>query len=176
MKVPQFGLGLFLVAALAALPSSAQNIKPGLWEVNTKMKSGDGQMEQALSRMQSEMAKMPPEQRKMMEDMMAKQGVAMAGNVITAKVCMTKDMIARGQMPVQHEGNCTTRRESASGNTVRWSMSCPKATGSGEMTMSGDSAYHMTMNMTSTETGKPHNMNMDMNGKWIGADCPAKTK
>eukprot|EP01034_Spumella_vulgaris_P000504 gene504-674_t len=57
--------------------AAAQNIKPGLWEISSKM-GGNPEMDQAMAQMQQQMAAMPPEQRKMMQDMMAKQGVNMA--------------------------------------------------------------------------------------------------
>ena len=71
------------VAALAlvtmALVPQAQprTLKPGLWEISNKMQSGSGEMEKAMAAAQKQMAAMPPEQRKMMQDMMAKQGVSL---------------------------------------------------------------------------------------------------
>ena len=64
----------YLAAALlaCACAAGAQNLKPGLWEITNKMQSsggGDG------PQMQKQLAAMPPEQRKMVEEMMAKQGV-----------------------------------------------------------------------------------------------------
>ncbi len=56
-----FAAGMFAVSA------SAQNLKPGLWEVTNKMQSGSGELEKGMAQMQREMAGMPPEQRKMME-------------------------------------------------------------------------------------------------------------
>lgn len=70
---PALGL-LFLLAP----PVAAQSLKPGLWEINNKMQSSSGQVEKAMAEAQKQMAAMPPEQRKLMQDMMAKQGVAMA--------------------------------------------------------------------------------------------------
>ena len=67
----------YLAAALLACScaAGAQNLKPGLWEVTHKMQSSSGQMEQGMSQMEQQLAGMPPEQRKMVEEMMAKQGV-----------------------------------------------------------------------------------------------------
>jgi hypothetical protein len=152
--------------ALVGGLASAQEMKPGLWETQTRMKGG--QMEQAMAQMQTQMANMPPEQRKMVQEMMAKHGVAMAGNTMTAKVCVTQEQINKGQMQVR--GDCTTTRTPGSGSTVKWTMSCPKMSGSGEMTMKGDSAYHMAMDVTSTEGGQPQHMQMEVDGKRVG-DC-----
>jgi hypothetical protein len=41
------------------------------------------------------------------------------------------------------------------------------------MTFSGDTAYTMKMNTTTTVKGKPEKMTMDASGKWLSADCGA---
>ena len=51
-----------------------------------------------MAQMQQQMASMTPEQRKMMQDMMGKQGVGIgAGGPcgMSVKVCMTKEMVER---------------------------------------------------------------------------------
>jgi hypothetical protein len=63
-------LSVCLLLATGAGYAAAQNMKPGLWEMSTQMK-GDGQMGAAMAEAQKELANMPPEQRKMMQDMMA---------------------------------------------------------------------------------------------------------
>ena len=60
---------------LAGQPALAQTLKPGLWEIIDKMQSGSGQIEKGIAEMQKQMAGMSPEQRKMMQDTMAKQGL-----------------------------------------------------------------------------------------------------
>ena len=73
------------------------------------MQTSGGQMEQGMAQMQQQLATMPPEQRKKMEEMMAKQGVKMGlpGGGMSVKVCMTKEMVERNEMPAQ-QGDCTT--------------------------------------------------------------------
>lgn len=56
-----------LLSALA-LSAHAQSMKPGLWEMQTKMQGGSGEMESAMAEMQQQMAAMSPEQRKMMQE------------------------------------------------------------------------------------------------------------
>src|SRR4051794_26771635 len=70
-------LAALALAAFCTGASAQQNMKPGLWEITTNMKSASGEMEKARAQMQQQMASMPPEQRKQMEDMMAKQGMKM---------------------------------------------------------------------------------------------------
>ena len=60
-----------------ALVASAQTMKPGLWEISHQTRSASGDLGAKMAAAQEQMAKLPPDQRKMMEDMMAKQGVTM---------------------------------------------------------------------------------------------------
>ena len=157
--------------AIFACAAGAQNLKPGLWEVTHKMQTGSGQMEQGMAQMQQQMAGMPPEQRKMMEEMMAKQrrqGAAPAGGM-SVKVCMTKEMVEKNELPAQ-QGDCTTTHQSRSGNTMKMAFSCtnPPSTGEGQVTFKSPEAYSMKMVMTSTVEGKPEKMNMDGIGQVAG--------
>lgn len=164
-----------LVAGSFAVSASAQELKPGLWEVTNKMKSASGEMEKATAEMQKEMAGMPPEQRKMMEDMMAKQGVKMGAggpSEMVAKVCMTQEMIARNEIPAQ-QGNCKTTSTPRTGNTLKMAFTCtnPPSNGEGQYTIVSPEAYTTKMIMHTTAHGKSETMNMDASGKWLGADC-----
>jgi hypothetical protein len=167
------------IAALAAVTAaSAQNLKPGLWELNNKMTSSSGQMEQAMAQAQAQMAKMPPEQRKKMEEMMAKQGVGMStgsGGGMSVKICMTKEMVERNEMPTQNQGDCKTTTTPRSGNSMKMSFVCtnPPSSGEGEFTYVSSEAYTSKMTTVTQVQGKPEKMTMDASGKWLSADCGA---
>lgn len=161
--------------AAAALSAHAQSTRPGLWEINSKM-GGNPEMEAAMAQMQKQMASMPPEQRKMMEDMMAKQGVnisAGAGGGMSLKVCLTPEMAARQELPTQTEGDCTTNITSRSATGMKMNFVCknPPSSGEGTYTFSGDSAYTMKMVMKSVQDGKPQTVTIDGQGKWLSKDC-----
>ena len=169
----------YMVAALAAgtfaFSASAQNLKPGLWEITNKMQSASGEMEKAMADAQREMASMPPEQRKQMEAMMAKQGVKMgAGGPggTSTRVCMTKEMVERNEVPTQ-QGDCKTSKQQRSGNTIKMAWSCtnPPSSGEGHYTIVSPEAYTMKMTMRSAMQGKAETMNMDASGKWLASDC-----
>jgi hypothetical protein len=165
-----------VAAAVAVLASAAgaQNLKPGLWEVSHKMQSASGQMEQGMGQMQRDLANMPPEQRKMVEEMMARQGTKMgpAGGGMSLKVCMTKEMVEKDELPAQ-QGDCTTTHQSRSGNTMKMAFSCtnPPSSGEGQITFHGPESYSMKMVMNTKVDGKPEKMNMDSSGKWLASDC-----
>ena len=65
--------------AQAQAQAQSQKLAPGHWENTTRVNlaSADGGSSDAMARIQKELASMPLAQRKMMEDMLAKQGVAM---------------------------------------------------------------------------------------------------
>lgn len=160
---------------LGALGANAQSTRPGLWEINSKM-GGNPEMDAAMAQMQQQMAAMPPEQRKMMQDMMARQGMnigAGAGGGVSMKVCITPEMAARQEMPTQTEGDCTTTITSRSASAMKMNFVCknPPSSGEGTYTFSGDTAYTMKMVMKSVENGKPQTITIDGQGKWLSKDC-----
>jgi Protein of unknown function (DUF3617) len=171
-------LTLATAAAFAATGAGAQNMKPGLWELTNKMTSSSGQMEQAMAQAQQAMANMPPEQRKKMEEMMAKQGVAMGSSGpagTSVKMCMTKEMVERNDLPTQNQGDCKTSVTPRVGNTVKMTYACtnPPSSGEGEFTYVSNEAYTSKMTTTTTVQGKPEKMTMNATGKWLSADCGA---
>ena len=170
---------LICLAALLPLASTtalAQKMAPGLWENSMSMKSGNAEADAAMAKMKDEMARMPPQQRKMMEDMMAKQGVSIgaAGQAITARVCITPEMAAREEMPQQHEGDCKQTSKERSGNTMRIKFACTgqhASSGEGEYTFISDKQHKGRTVVNSMVDGKPRRMEMEHSGKWLAADC-----
>ena len=156
--------------------ASAQSMKPGLWETTNKMQSSSGQMEQGMAQMQQQMANMPPEQRKMVEDMMAKQGMAMgAGRSPTIKMCISPEQAERAELP-QQEGNCKQEMLERSGSTMRYRFSCtgtPPTSGEGEYTLASPTSYSGRASVLMQVQGKPEKMDMTTTGRWVGADCGA---
>ena len=156
----------------SALAANGQTLKPGLWEASIKMKGGLGD---PMAAMQEEMAKMPPEQRKMMQDMMAKKdatlGAAGPGSM-SRKICLTQEMIARNEMH-RTEGDCTTTTSPRVGNTMKLAFSCAKSqsSGEGQITYVSSEAYTIKMTVNSAPKTKTEKMDMEQSGKWLGADC-----
>jgi hypothetical protein len=173
---PQLVLAATALIA-ASFCASAQSMKPGLWEVNTRTQAASGQMQKDMAEGQRQMATMPPEQRKMVQDMMAKQGVTMGKGgpgTMGAKVCMTKEMVERNDMPSQRN-DCKHVNAPRSGNTMKISFTCtnPPSSGEGQITYESPEAYTMNMTMSTVVQGKPEKVNMDASGKWLSADCGA---
>ena len=172
----QFHRVMAAAFALAAATVSAQTLKPGLWEISSKMQGGaaGGQMNQAMADMQKQMAAMPPDQRKMVEEMMAKQGMRMApgGGGMNVQVCMSKEMVERNEV-VMDRSDCKVTNHSRSGSVTKASFSCtsPPATGETQVTIASAEAYSSRTTVKTTVDGKPETMNIDASGKWLSANC-----
>lgn len=166
-----------LVAAAAALfvagGAFAQQ-QPGLWEIAVQMKSASGQIEAAQAQMREQLKSMPPDQRKMMEEMMAKQGVGLGSGGTTLRMCVTREQAERREIPQDPKGNCKHDVSNRSAAGMKFSFACtnPPSKGSGEIVFSGDKAYTMKMQAdTTTAQGRPERMEMQHTGRWLGADC-----
>ena len=121
--------------------------------------------------------KMTPEQRKMMQDMMGKQGVGMGAGgpgAMSIKICMTQEMIERNELPAQ-QGDCKNTVSPRTGNTMKFAFRCtkPVSNGEGEVTFISPQAYTSKMTMSNTTAGKTERMTMDSQGKWLSTECGA---
>lgn len=165
---------LFAAAlALGSLNALAQTQVPGLWEHSFKMKSQDAETDKAMADMQKQMAAMPPEQRKQIEQMMASRGMSMGAQGTTVKVCVTKEDVARKAEPQFREG-CTQQVVQRTANSMKVKFECTKPqpmSGEGEMSFISDKAYTGKSTVTSQANGKSQQMTMEMAGKWLAADC-----
>ena len=82
MKHSLLCLSLLACAALGAqasaqAASSSPTIKPGLWQVDSKMASPDAATDNAMSMVLQQLGNLPPDQRKQLESMAASRGMAM---------------------------------------------------------------------------------------------------
>ena len=160
---------------VTALSASAQNMKPGLWEHSFTMKRQSGKMEQGMAELQKQIAAMPPEKRKQMEQMMAQSGVAMGAKVNVVKVCITSEDAARMDVP-KYNDQCKQAVTQRSGNTLKFTFTCtgqPPTSGEGEVTFTSPTAYTSKSVVNTSVDGKPERMTMDQTGRWLAADCGA---
>lgn len=175
MKLPILACAPLLLSA--SLTAHAQSMKPGLWEITNQMQGAPGsKADAAMAQMQKQMASMTPEQRKMVEDMMAKKGMQMGaapGGGMAVKICLTPEMAARNEVAPAQQGNCTHTPSPRSGNTQKFAFTCtqPPSRGEGQVTYTSPEAYAMKMTTTTTVKGKEETMDMQAQGKWLGSDC-----
>ena len=162
---------------------SAEKMKPGLWEHSFTMKSKTGDVEKGLEQMKKAMAKMTPEQRKMMEDMMAKQGMGMSDKGTSVKVCISKEQAENLEIPQNQEDNCEQEILKRTPNSIKIKFTCTgesNSTGEGEFTLVNSTSYVGKAIVDIESKGNKDRLNMDQKGKWLSADCgsikPIKNK
>lgn len=179
MVAARMGLfGLVLGACLAHGSGQAQTgtkLKPGLWEHSYKLGSASGKLEAAMKEAQAALAQMPPEQRKMMEQMLAKQGMGLGADGQKLRLCLSPEDVARDEPPPAQDGcKQTSKRQ---GNTWTISFQCPArngegaSSGNGTLTLKDPGNYEGRFTVTTSIDGKPEQMQMSTSGRWISADC-----
>ena len=173
-RLPSIAVAAIALNLLLAASAQAQlqtQMQPGLWETTVQMKSQSGEMEKAMAQAQAAMAKMTPEQRKQMEAMMGKNGMAMGGAPNTVRMCISPEQAAMRQIPARD--GCTHAMQH-SGNTTRMQFNCagnPPSTGEGQFTLLNPKAYDGEFTFTTQRKGQPEVMQMKQSGKWLSADC-----
>ena len=165
-------LAALALAGISVLPAAAQQIRPGLWEITSQVGPAGGAMQAAMAMLQNEMGRMDPAQRAQVEAMMGKHGVALTEDgALRAKMCVTRDMAERYELPVQKDGNCSYRRSPPAGGKMKVAFTCanPASSGEGEVTFEGDTAYRMKM----TANASGVTVNTESSARWLEADCGA---
>lgn len=157
----------------------AEPLKPGLWEMKQQMHSASGQLENSMAQAQQQMANLPPDQRRMVEQMMTSRGLmigpagAGAPGGMSMQVCLTPEMVQRDELPAPQQGECTTTRQPRSGSTLKFSFSCkrPPSSGEGEVSFSSPVAYTSKTVVRTQVQGREETISMNTSGKWLKADC-----
>lgn len=169
------GLIGLLAAVSISVPAAALkiNMDPGLWEHSFSMTSKDGKAEQTMKEMKAQLANLPADQRKLVEDMMAGQGVSLNDEGASVKNCMTQAEIDKGQLP-QKDDSCTQELTDLGKNKFKVSISCagnPPSSGTGEIHFSDSKAYTGKSTYTTGVGDQREIMYVDQKGKWLSADC-----
>ena len=166
-------------AAVSAAPQTT--LKPGLWELSNRIASGSSETMALMAAAQQQMANMPPEQRKMIEQKMAQHGVSnmnlAEGGGVKLTYCLTKEMAEKQELPSGQPGQCTTTRTPIPGGlNVTFNCTTPPSSGNGQVIFNGDTAYTMKMNVNGQGNGKAQQMTVEGTGRWLSADCGTAAK
>ena len=163
---PIFRFALPLAFCLSPLTASALDIQPGVWEVSSHNMQVGGQAMPGMEQMLAQMQNLPPEQRQMMESMMAERGIKLgAGGV---QMCLTAEQIAAQDIPLHDpESGCSNEILERSDQRWRFRFTCPDAQGEGETQFVSDREF--TTKVTGTYNGQPSSM--ESRARWVGADC-----
>lgn len=169
---------LFTTALLAPIAVANANndfdidLKPGLWEHSFTMESESGRMESAIEEALRQLEQLPESQRRMVENMMAEQGVNldMAGSSV--QVCVTQEDLAEGTLP-QQEG-CEQELSQQDDDTYYFAFQCdgnPPHSGSGTMTIVDSEHYRGESQFTTEMDGQTEHISMQQEGRWLREDC-----
>lgn len=162
-------LGLTLAGSALAQPQ----LKPGLWEYNFDISSKSGQIEAALEQAKKMLQALPAEQRAMIEQQMAANGISMNLDNYTAKVCITPEQASQGYFP-QPNDDCEQSTVEQREDSYKVSFSCagePPINGEGEIRMLSDEEYRGTVTFNTTMNGQPETLSADQHGQWLAAEC-----
>ena len=167
---------LWVVApALAQTPPL--DMRTGLWEVKSERSStGMPQMPKMPSVPPDVLAKLPPAQRAQIENAMkARTNLASSSHV--NKVCITKEMLAKGPdfSAMEREADCRRTRNERSARGWRMQEVC-RSNGR-EQTL--DIRYDLldratikgTVDIAMHDRGHDITMKQLMHGRWLSADC-----
>ena len=157
---------LAIVSLIAAVPvSAAPTMKPGLWNVTTKMNMG-----------QAMMPKLTPQQMEMMKRMNVKVPTVSEDGV-TTQVCVTakdqSDAMAYAQT-ARKENGCKAQNIKNLGLSSSADIVCTgemKGQGRASMNYKNDREYVGSFAFKGTSKGRAVDMKSTYAGKFIKADC-----
>ncbi len=176
MKISKILIFLISFAFTFSIHAALNEMKPGLWENSFTVKSESGKIEKAMADLKSKMASMPAEQRKMMEEVMAKQGLGVSQQANNVKVCISQEQAKNLEIPQGQNENCTHEIVKRTNNSVKMKFDCKgvrETSGEGEFTLTSPTAYNGKTIVHTTLNGKQDRMDMTQKGKWLSSDCGA---
>lgn len=166
-------LGLCAGAAAQDRP----DLRPGLWEMQMiKAPEGAGmpdpaKMKAAMAKMEAQMASLPPEQRKRMQQMMGNSGVAFSETGM--RMCLTAASLARDGAPMDNRAGCTTTVKTRTAQRWVATIACtqPPSSGEVEAVFESPTAYRVNVKGTRADQGQQKPYSMSMRYQFIGSDC-----
>jgi hypothetical protein len=166
-------LSLFIPLTISALllpvVVQAEQLQPGLWEISSPRMQVDGQQMPGMEQMQEQLKNLPPEQRQMMQQMMAKQGVQLGEQGI--RICLSEAQVKANDLPVQQQAGCQQETIERTASLWKFRYRCPDSEGEGETHFASATAFTTEMRSRSSANGKPQNSTLQSQGRWLSADC-----
>ena len=147
------------------------DMKLGLWETTTSFQTSGMP---AVNIPPDALAKMTPEQRAKVEEMM--KGMSSGSpRTNTSKSCMTREKINKQQMFSDDKKDCTRTVVSSSPSKLELRLQCNTdgAKTNGTIWVEAMNSESMKGSMQLQTTGGDHTMNMNstFTSKWLGPDC-----
>jgi hypothetical protein len=167
-------IGAVLAGCFAAL--AADNLKPfdvklGLWETtSTSQTTG------TPPRMTpDQLAKIPPDQRPLLEMEMRAQSVPPPPRTATSKLCVTQDFLDRSMAFSAIDNACTPKVISSSSSKREMHLDCRRPSGrsAGDVTFERVDSQHIKGAgvMKSLQGGRETTIKMSFTSKWVASSC-----
>lgn len=166
-------LAILTLAALASTPLLADQIRPGLWEVSSSGMQIDGQQLPAMQQMLEQLDRLPPDQRRMMEDMLAQQGVALGDQGV--RVCLSEEQVKARRLPIEQEAGCTQQITESSASHWRFRYQCPSSSGEGVARFLSDREFTTEVKSTIQSERGVQNAEVKTHARWVSDDCGGLT-
>lgn len=162
-------LAVFAFLSLPLLPAHAQQILPGLWEFSSGDIQVDGQKMPGMDEMLAQMQNLPTEQRRMMEEMLAAQGVKLGGRGV--QICLSKAQVEAGELPFQDDPTCTQEITERNDKLWKFRFECPDAKGQGETRFLSEKEFISTVESEYRQGAETGTSRIESHAKWVGEDC-----
>ncbi len=147
------------------------DVKLGLWETTSSFQTSG--MPQ-VNIPPDALARMTPEQRAKVEEMMKGMGSG-SPRTTTTKSCMTREKMNKQQMFTDNKMDCTKTVVSSSSSKLEMRVQCTAdgAKTNGTFRVESMNSENVKGSMQMVTTGGDHtvNMNSTFTSKWLGADC-----
>ena len=164
-------LGMTLMAGMLAGAAQAEplKVKPGLWEITTRVGSGEVKTPTNID-------KVPPEQRALVMKKLEQQHQ----KVMVRQSCLTKAQLDKGDafMGGSHHQGCKNKVVSQTAKEWVTQMECSGNFNSkGEIRMQAVNPETLTgtVTMTTKSGEKTNTTKSNLTSKWLGDDCSAIT-
>jgi uncharacterized protein DUF3617 len=168
---------LLPLALFAVDKPSMLNVKDGLWEITVTHSSSD------LPHMPEDaLAKLPPDQRARIEEIMKEKGMTMSGNTTVVKSCVTKEKIEKGMAfaTENKDNNCTHTLMKSSSSHFEVKYHCDQSGKDGKKTtidgtttvdvVDGDNTKGSSHAVTNSD-GRAMTMDFTFTSKYLGSSC-----
>lgn len=152
-------------------PAQAVEIRPGLWEFSSDDIEVDGMQMPGVAQMIEQMKGLPPEQRKMMEEMLAAQGVELGANGM--RICLSEAQVKSRKLPFQDEPGCSQTITEQTERLWRFTFACPDAKGQGETRLISEREVASVIESDYRVGTQQGTSRMRSTGKWVSEECGA---
>lgn len=151
------------------LPAQAAPILPGLWEFSSRNVEVDGQQMPGMSEMLEQLQNLPADQRKMMEDMLAAQGVQLGGQGV--HICLSEAQVNAETLPFSDQPDCTQEIIERSERLWKFRFQCPDASGQGETRFISEREFISVMETRYSVGSEQGSSRLESQARWLGEDC-----